>query len=269
MERQLRRFGNVIMSLNFWKAKYEKSSNSNIRFLSSRYIYPQNFGIITQIPEFTSHRARGVLKSILRTYIPPDIVVMDFHSAFGANLSQRGYLGKMTLFLLNLGIKPLYSAINCPGDEEDNRRPLGIFSEDFFRKLYFVHHKEGGGVRLENFHLEYLKPGTSAEDIKTKNPFFINAFTDEDLENRHMSRFMENEILFLLVVKKNGAGLRQTGCIHILGVNIELSTQLIGALVFCIMDLKKRELRIFEVSEGGRFNKVKRVSVLARNIIYD
>jgi hypothetical protein len=78
-----------------------------------------------------------------------------------------------------------------------------IFSNVFSTKVQFGTGKEEEEVVIENFYLEYRKKRDPvSRDVETKNPLFINAFTDEELKNRHVGRFLESDIFFLRMVKK-------------------------------------------------------------------
>jgi hypothetical protein len=70
-----------------------------------------------------------------------------------------------------------------------------MFSPDFFDRLHFDN-EERGGIEIENFSLEYKETGLADGCMKTQNPFFMNAFSDNDLANRRLSRFLATDIFF-------------------------------------------------------------------------
>ena len=202
VERRLRKLGEVIMNVAFWESRSANDPKNRTCFLSCKYIYPYKFGIFSQVPGLTSSEVIKLLKSLLRSYVRPDIVKMSYHPAFGVNIAHQACIGDLTLFLLNLGIKPFYS---IPWDTQlyvDAGWFERIFLNVFSTKIYFGPGRQEE-VDIEGFYLEYRKKWDPvSRDIETKNPLFINAFTDEELKNRYINRFLESNIFFLRMVKK-------------------------------------------------------------------
>jgi transposase len=202
VERRLRKLGEVIMNVAFWESRSANDPKNRACFLSCKYIYPYKFGIFSQVSGLTSSEVIRQLKSLLRSYVRPDIVKMSYHPTFGVNIAQQSCVGDLTLFLLNLGIKPFYS---IPWDTQlyvDTGWFERIFLNVFSTKVQFGPGKEDE-VDIENLYLEYRKKWDPvSRDVETKNPLFINAFTDEELKNRHVGRFLESNIFFLRMVKK-------------------------------------------------------------------
>jgi hypothetical protein len=195
VNRSLRRLGGVMMDLGFWGSKYGTDSPDRVPFLSCRYIFPHKFGIINRVWQMSAAEVMRILKSILHRYVRPDIVKMSGHSAFGANVPQPASIGSLTFFLLNLGIKPFYSTIELYGEPMWPRRSGTIFSPAFLERLRFDD-QERGEIEPGNFSLEYKETGLTDEHIKTKNPLFMKAFSEDDLANRQLSRFLATDIFF-------------------------------------------------------------------------
>ena len=209
LDKQLRGLGEVIMDVDFGGEKCKSRSRGSIHFLSCQYIPPYNLGILSQVSELSCPEVIRVLKSILRKYVRPDIVKMSYHSAFGANLSHRCCIGRLTVFLLNLGIKPLYSFPFGGGSRLDLKKFESIFSTGFLNRLHPGNRQERG-IEIANFHLEYRqKSAPASKEVETENPYFMGAFTDEELENRRISRFLESEVFFLGRVEKKKTGMGQ------------------------------------------------------------
>lgn len=195
MEKQLRRLGNVIMIVDFWTSAINLDVDSQINFLSCRYIYPEKFGTLNRISEFSATEVMRILKQILGKYMRPDIMEMGYHSAFGANLPGQACIGSLTLFLLNLGIKPVYSVKSTLGKQGEYKRTKQVFSSEFMSRLS-LGDKRRREFEVEDFFLVYKKPGLQSHDIETRNPFFVKAFTHEDLNNKRVDRFLETDIFF-------------------------------------------------------------------------
>jgi hypothetical protein len=190
VDKRLREFGEVVMRVSF------RGSRDSLNLLSCRYVYPFEFGILNRISAFSAQEVQRVLTAIFRRYVRPDIVIMSYHAAFGAHLSHQGCVGSLTVFLLNVGILPLYSFLEGMSGRSGLPRPGRIFSEEFSRQLLCDDWKIGP-VELRDFYLEYSgRPGPLSEDIRTKNPFFMRAFTQEDLKNIQAGRFLGSLVFF-------------------------------------------------------------------------
>lgn len=199
VDKRVREFGEVVMRVSFRGSRYESDSQgfrNALNLLSCRYVYPFEFGILSRISAFSAEEVQRVLTSIFRRYVRPDIVIMSYHSAFGAHLSHKGCIGSLTFFLLNVGILPLYSFLEGMLGRPCLPRPGHIFSEEFYRQLLCEDWKIGQ-IEVRDFYLEYSgRPGPLSEDIRTKNPFFMRAFTGEDLKNIYVDRFLGSVVFF-------------------------------------------------------------------------
>ncbi len=192
----LKKFGKVIMKVDFIKPKSYLTDKEQLFFLVFRYLQPCGMGIVTKVPRVSSDELITVLKQTWSQYIVPDVVIMSNYPSFGANLSQAGCLGKVVLFLLNLGIKPVYSPADFFPGNKQNDKIDEVFSQSFIQKLYFDQ-CEGDNLAIEKFQLVFRNSAAhTANEFKNKNPFFMNAFTQLDLKNRNVSRLLENRVFF-------------------------------------------------------------------------
>ncbi len=98
----------------------------------SKYIRPQKQGIATRIEGQTTEETIKALKEIWKTHPIPEILKIDNDSAFGANLSHEKYIGKLALFLLNLGVYPLYIAPRSPWNNGQVEGFNSVFSKKFW-----------------------------------------------------------------------------------------------------------------------------------------
>lgn len=267
VEKKLGKFGKVIMEINCWASKYGKGKKRGINFISCRYVYPFQFGIISQISELAYHEVKEKLKSIMTRYVRPDILRMSYHPVFGVNLSQSNCFGNLTFFLLNLGINPLYSvpkSIRCHREVDWFKR---VFSDTFFTQLHFGH-RQIKEIEVQNLYLEFRRKSDKPQDIRTKNPYFINAFTEEDLLNRHIDHFLTHHVFFLRIVEPKRDGARITGRINLLGVEIILERGIIHLPVLCKLELRAQSLLIFSIHRDGTFKRQKRMDFVVHNIEY-
>lgn len=240
----LNKFGKIMMSMDFIGPKYLKGSKDRINFLSCKYIRPKKEGIVKRIGGQTTDEAIRILKEIWQTNHIPDVLKIDNDSAFGTNLSQKMCVGRLTLFLLNLGIKPLYVAPISPWNNGEVEGFNSVFSRKFRNKLKFTDENEID-IKIKDFNMSYEKYNNLINNNpEIEKPKFINDYTDIDFENKEVKNFKETKIYFLRIVRRKGekAGENEYGFINILKQEIKLPKNLINLFVFCILDieLKKR-----------------------------
>jgi transposase len=200
---RLKRLGKVIVRAEFIRPAAAGEGQPPLNFLICKYVSPAYLGIVRLLPRLSSQEVIGVFKSIWRRYAVPDLAIMDNYPAFGTNLSHPGCIGRVTLFLLNIGIKPLYDVPGGPSGGMKAERVDQVLSDVFCRRLAFVKEKPVA-VGIREFLLEYGGTGTRGEGsmdipddpLKNRNPLFVDAFTESDLENRRVDFFMASEIFF-------------------------------------------------------------------------
>ena len=113
-EYTLNKLGKILMSIDFIGPKYLKGGKERINFLSCKYIRPQKVGIMERIGGQTTDEVIKVVCGLWKKYPIPDVLKVDNDTAFGANSLHKNSIGRLTLFLLNIGISPLYVAPRSP-----------------------------------------------------------------------------------------------------------------------------------------------------------
>ena len=103
-----------------------------------------------------------------------------------------------------------------------------------------------------------------------EKPKFINDYNDTDFENKEVKNFKETKIYFLRIVRRKGekAGANEYGFIDILKQEIKLPKDLINLFVFCVLDLKSKNLTINIENDDGKLNNVKKINFVIKNIRY-
>jgi len=266
----LNKLGGSMMSLDFIGPKYLKGSSNRINFLSCKYIRPSKEGIVKRIEGQTTEQTIKVLKQVWDDYFIPDVLKVDNDSAFGSNLSHKKSIGKLTLFLLNLGVKPLYIAPRSPWNNGEVEGFNNVFSKKFWNKLSFENEQEID-IKIKDFNLEYEKYSkliSNNPELKNKNK--ISDFKDKNLFNKEIKKFKTNDIYFLRIVRRKGekGDKNETGFINILGEEIILNQDIINLFVFCRIDLKNKKLIISTENETRKLQKVKTQKFEIKNIIY-
>jgi hypothetical protein len=239
---RLRKSSKMMMYLDFMTMGARQKSGEKAYLLSCKYVHPYNSGMVSQVSARTSDEVIRTLSHTWRIYAKPDLVKMNYNSAFGANLSRQRCIGKLAICLLNLGITPFYSAADGVDDNVDTGRIGTIFSKEFCRQLSF-HRSQKAKLKIRGFYLEYSTgEDSSFEQLRNSIPSFKSPFAGVDIENRNVKYFLKSRIFFSCPVRaKREEGAPGTcGVIKILAVEIKLPAQLIDAVMFCQLDLRKK-----------------------------
>lgn len=261
----------TLMSMDFIGPKYLRGSDKRINFLSCKYIRPDKDGIVERISGQSGEEAIRILKKVWQKHPLPEVLKMDNDSAFGSNLSHPLCIGKMTLLLLNLGIKPLYVAPRSPWNNGEIEGFNSIFSKKFWKVISFTDEQEID-IEIKNFNLEYSKYSKLINNnIPLINKVFIQDFKEVNLENKQVSKFKADSIYFLRIVRRKGekGENNETGFIELLGKEIRLKPDLINLIVFCELKIKAQKLIINTENESGQLLKIKEQKMKLKNIIYN
>jgi len=266
----LNKLGKVMMSMDFIGPKYLKGSNKRINFLSCKYIRPKKEGIVKRIEGQTTDEVIKVLKEIWKTEPIPDVLKVDNDSAFGANLRHKMNVGRFTLFLLNLGIKPLYVAPRSPWNNGEVEGFNSVFSRKFWNKIKFTDENEMD-IKIKDFNVAYEKyTNLINNNPEIKKPKFISDFKDIDFENKEVKKFKETKIYFLRIVRRKGEkkSEKEEGFIDILKHEIRLPKDKINLFVYCVVDIKLKKLFIYTEGDEGKLSGIETINFKIKNITY-
>lgn len=266
----LNKLGKTMMSIDFIGPKYLKGSDKRYNFLSCKYIRPNKEGLIERIDGQSGEEAIRILKKIWQQHPLPEVLKVDNDSAFGANLSHDLCIGRMTLMLLNLGIKPLYVAPRCPWNNGEVEGFNSIFSKKFWKAISFTDEQEID-VEIKNFNLEYCKYSKLINNnTPLTNPVFIQDDKAVELENKQVKKFKADSIYFLRIVRRKGTKgeSNEKGFIQLLGKEILLPQDVINLFVFCELKIKAQKLIVSTENDSGQLLKIKELKMKLKNIIY-
>ena len=269
-QRNLNKLGKSMMSLDFIGPKYLTGSNDRINFLSCKYIRPEKHGIVRRIGAQTSREVINILKEIWKNNPIPDVVKVDNDNAFGAHSTHPMCIGKLTLFLLNIGVMPLYIAPRSPWNNGENEGFNSVFSKKFWNKLQFTDENEID-IKIKDFNIAYEKyTKLISNNPPNKSPRFIRDFSNINFENINVNKFRSNNIYFLRIVRrKNEKGSEdEHGFINVLGKEIKLPKDLINLFVLCVLDIKSKRLSIKNELDTGLMKEIKSIEFEIENIKY-
>ena len=194
---------------------------------------------------------------------------MDNDAAFGAHSTHKESLGRLTIFLLNLGVAPLYTAPRSPWNNGEVEGCNSIFARKFWNRIQFSDEEEVD-VEIKKFNLEYKKYSDLIENNpEINNQKFMKDFKLEELENRSVKKFREKTIYFLRIVRRKGekGGENEKGFINILGRDIPLDKSYINLFTFNTIDLDKMELSVRIEKEDGGVEEIKRRKFIVKNVL--
>lgn len=264
----INKLGKIMMSMDFIGPKYLKGSDKKINFISCKYIRPNKEGIVKRVAGQTAEEAVKFLKELWKTNPIPDVLKIDNDSAFGANLSHEMCLGRLSYFLLNLGVIPLYVAPRCPWNNGDVEGFNSVFSKKFWKHLRFTDEEEID-IKIKDFNVEYEKYSYLINNnAEIKNPKYINDFENINFENKQIDKFKSYKIYFLRIVRRTGdkGDENEKGYINILGKDIVLGKDLINLFVFCELNIKAGKLVIKTENEGGKLTEIKQIKFKIKNV---
>ena len=272
-EYTLTKLGKSMMSIDFIGPKYLKGSDDRINFLSCKYIRPEKRGIAKRIEGQTTEETITALKEIWKTHPLPEILKIDNDSAFGANLPHERYIGKLAFFLLNLGVYPLYIAPRSPWNNGQVEGFNSVFSKKFWNKLQFSDEQEID-VKIKDFNVAYEKYSrlvSNNPELKEKDIKHIDDFKDVNLENTRVEHFKVNKIYFLRIVRRENDkdSDNEYGFIDILKHEIKLPKDLINLFVFCVLDIRSKNLKINIELDDGSLKVIKSTEFIIKSVIYD
>lgn len=266
----LDKLGKSMMSIDFIGPKYLKRSNDQINFLSCKYIRPVKKGIVKRIEGQTTNETIRILKEIWSKNPIPSVLKVDNDSALGAITMHKNYVGRLTRWLLNLGVYPLYIAPRCPWNNGHVEGLNSVFSKKFWNRLQFTDEDEID-VKINDFNIAYKKySNLVSNNPKITNVKHIADFKDINLKNKVVKKFKANKIYFLRIVRRqNEKGSDdEYGFINILQNEIKLPKNLINLFAFCEINLKSKKLIINTELDNGTLKRIKTMPFKIKNIIY-
>lgn len=266
----LGKLGVSMMSLDFIGPRYLSGSSDRINFLSCKYIRPTKEGIVSRISGQTADETIRILKRVWEDYYVPEVLKVDNDSAFGTHLSHERSIGKLTLMLLNLGVKPLYVAPRSPWNNGEVEGFNSIFSSKFWNRLNFENQTELD-IKIKEFNVEYEKYSnliSNNPEVKTRKK--LSDFTDTDLENKTVSKFKCKEIYFLRIVRRKGekGSEAESGFISVMGTEITLNQDIINTFVLCKIDLGTKKIIISTEDSAGKLRRVISLKFEIKNVEY-
>ncbi len=266
----LNKLGSSMMSLDFIGPRYLKNSSDHINFISCKYIRPNKEGIVKRITGQTTQQTIEILQQVWEDYFIPEVLKVDNDGAFGSNLTHKKCIGRLTVFLLNLGVKPLYIAPRSPWNNGEVEGFNNVFSKKFWNRISFENEQEID-IKIKDFNFEYEKYSQLiSNNPEIENKKKISDFKKSNLFSKKVNDFREKNIYFLRIVRRIGEKGEESekGFINILGEVITLNQDIINLFVFCKIDLKNKEIIISTEDETGKLHKIKKAKFEIKNIEY-
>lgn len=268
-ENTLRKLGKTMMSMDFIGPRFLSGKKEGISFLSLKYVRPKKYGIVQRVSGQTTNETIRVLTEIWEKHPIPDVLKVDNDAAFGANSTHKESMGRLTIFLLNLGVSPLYTAPRSPWNNGEVEGFNSVFARKFWNKIHFSDEEEVD-VEIKKFNVEYEKyTDLVGNNPEINNPKFMGDFRLDELENRTVKQFRQKKIYFLRIIRRKGekSGKDEKGFINILGRDIPLDKSYINLFTFSTIDLEKMDLSVKIEKEDGSVDEIKRKKFVVKNVL--
>lgn len=265
----LRKLGKTAMSMDFIGPKFLTGKTEGIHFLALKYIRPKKYGIVQRVSGQTTDETIRVLTEIWKEQPIPDVLKVDNDAAFGANSPHKESIGRLTIFLLNLGVAPLYTAPRNPWNNGEVEGFNSIFATKFWNRTRF-NNEEEVDVEIKKFNFEYEKYSDFVgNNPEIANPKFMSDFKVKELKNREVKRFREKKIYFLRIVRRQGekGGEDEKGFINILGKNLFLDKSYINLFTFNTIDLEKMVLCVKMEKQDGCLEVIEERNFTVKNVL--
>jgi hypothetical protein len=211
----------------------------------------------------------STLKKIWEKNPIPEVIKVDNDSAFGAHSTHNISIGRLTIFLLNLGVSPLYISPRSPWNNGEIEGFNSVFSKKFWNRIEF-NDEEDLEIKVEEFNLEYEKySNLITNNPEIEDPKYINDFKSNLFNNRSVNSMKQKKIYFLRKVNRTGekGTDEENGQINILGKNIEINKQYINLFVFCTISLEKMCLKVQIENEDGSLLTIKDINFPINNVL--
>lgn len=267
----LSKLGEIVMAMDFIGPRFLKGQREGINFLSLKYIRPRKYGLIRRIEGQTTSETIRILSEVWKHHPLPDVLKVDNDSAFGAQSLHKESVGRLTFFLLNLGVIPLYIAPRSPWNNGDVEGFNSIFSKKFWNRINFSGEEEID-VAIKKFNCEYEKyTDLVGNNPPPKEPRFITDFKDfktKDWQNRRVKKLKAKKIYFLRIVRRRGERGKEgeKGFINILGREVILNKKYLNLFVLCKLDLEKIRLSI-NVEEDRKLVEIAQKKFAVKNVL--
>lgn len=247
----IRNLGYIYQSADFIGKKYISGKSEPINIFSTCYHAPIKLYQIQRILAEKANYAIEVLIKLWQTYPIPDVFRIDNALQFRGTARGKRAIGKFLIFLLNLGITPLFSSPSKPWTNPNVEGHNRVFNEKVWSANHFV--------SLEQIDAECKRFNCESEElykfkysnlaVNNINIFKylekgqpINAAKLESTENKkiYFTRFAES-----LDVSKNAQ-------IVIMNETVFIPEKYAHQFVFVEWNLKKEQLLIY-----SEYQKVK------------
>lgn len=148
-----------------------------------------------------------------------------------------------------------------------------VFSKKFWNKLQFSDEQEID-VKIKDFNVAYEKYSqliSNNPKIKDGDIKHMDDFKNVNLEKRKVKHFRADKIYFLRIVRrKNDKGSdKEYGFIDILKHEITLPKDSINLFVFCVLDIRSKNLKINIELDDGSLKVIKSTKFAVKNVVYD
>ncbi|MDZ7611143.1 MAG: hypothetical protein U5L10_05265 [Candidatus Moranbacteria bacterium] len=135
--RSIKSLGHIHQSGDFIGKKYISGRSEPVNILSTSYYFPFKLYEIARLPAEKAVYAIEKLYLQWQIYPIPDVFRMDNGLQFRGTASGKRSLGKFVIFLLNLGVTPLFGAPSKPWNNPHVEGHNRVFNEKVWKRNHF------------------------------------------------------------------------------------------------------------------------------------
>jgi hypothetical protein len=240
----IRNLGHIHQSADFIGKKYIAGKSEPINIFSTCYHAPIKLYQIQRVLAEKADYAIEVLKKIWQVYPIPDVFRIDNALQFRGTAKGKRVIGKFLIFLLNLGITPLFSSPSKPWTNPNVEGHNRVFNEKVWNTNYFVSLNQiDTECKRFNLESEELFKFKYANLIVNNGNIFKCLKKDQMINTAKLESTKNKKIYFTRFAESLGKN--QNTQIVIMNEIVHLPEKYTHQFVFTEWDLEKGMLSIY------------------------
>ncbi len=248
----VRNLGHIHQSGDFIGKKYISGCSEPVNILSTSYYSPFKLYEIAPILAEKSVYAIEKLSLQWQVYPIPDVFRMDNGLQFRGTASGKRSLGKFLIFLLNLGVTPLFGAPSKPWNNPHVEGHNRVFNEKVWKRNHFTD-LEQIDKECKNFNAEGRQLFQFKYSKLIANNFQLYNYLEKDqkLETDKLQSVANKRICFIRFAES----LEKKKCdafFTIMNERIAIPEKYTHQFVFAEWHLEKEELLIYSEHKRER-----------------
>ena len=251
--RELKNIAEVIMAVDLIRVETFAQGEDTVTWICCKYECPFKCGVLTQVNKVSVDEILGVFKTVWMKYGKPDLLKMSDRFFLSENSRRNARLGRIALFLLNVGVLPFY--IDC--DEREcavQLKSMWDLVPRLFEDILRFPHERKSDHKVLNFDFEY----STSEHLAHARQSPGRCEIDKDVDwTPAMNRLVENfqaDTIYIAQRVREGSLAREKGkrgVVHFFGKDFHVDSEWIGSKVICKLNLSRKQLVVTTELDDG------------------